>query len=139
MAVLGLVPFVGSFLGGILVTGTTFASVGRSAGLIALGIFLLYQQMEGNLLQPLIQRRTLKMNPLLIALVMLLGTEPGRTPRRPVGLPIASAVQVLFQDQLTRLSEGGGHGRRDGKSRLILPSTERAAPREAPPSRAARP
>jgi predicted PurR-regulated permease PerM len=123
MTVLGLVPFVGSFLGGILVAGTTAASVGGRAGLIALGLFLVYQQVEGNLLQPLVQRRTLKMNPLLIALVMLLGTGLAGLLGALLSLPIAGAVQVLLQERLARLNERWrSREEEDGKSRLILPS-----------------
>jgi putative heme transporter len=132
MAVLGLIPFVGSFLGAILVAGTTFASVGTKAGLIALGIFLVYQQIEGNLLQPLIQRRTLNMNPLLIALVMLLGTALAGLIGALLALPIAGAVQVLVQERLAQL-----HARwrteQDGATRVIL-APEDAEPRQKPPA-----
>ncbi len=132
MAVLGLVPYVGSFLGAILVAGTTFASVGTKAGLIALGIFLVYQQLEGNLLQPLIQRRTLNMNPLLIALVMLLGTALAGLIGALLALPIAGAVQVLVQERLSQL-----HARwrmdQGGATRVIL-APEDAAPRQKPPA-----
>jgi predicted PurR-regulated permease PerM len=132
MAVLGLVPFVGSFLGGLLVAGTTAVSVGWRQGLIALGLFLVYQQVEGNLLQPLVQRRTLKMNPLVIALVMLVGTGLAGLIGALLSLPIAGAIQVWLQDRLTRLNEQWRHQREDdGKSRLILPSSE-PGPREDP-------
>jgi putative heme transporter len=132
LAVLGLVPFVGSFLGGLLVAGTTAASVGGRQGLIALGLFLVYQQVEGNLLQPLVQRRTLKMNPLIIALVMLVGTGLAGLIGALLSLPIAGAIQVLLQDRLVRLNEQWSHQQEeDGKSRLILPSPP-PAPREGP-------
>ncbi|EPX61087.1 hypothetical protein D187_000870 [Cystobacter fuscus DSM 2262] len=132
MAVLGLVPFVGSFLGGLLVAGTTAASVGGRQGLIALGLFLVYQQVEGNLLQPLVQRRTLKMNPLIIALVMLVGTGLAGLIGALLSLPIAGAIQVWLEDRLARLNEQWRHQREeDGKSRLILPSPP-PGPREGP-------
>ncbi|HEY0093039.1 MAG TPA: AI-2E family transporter [Archangium sp.] len=131
MAVLGLIPFVGSFLGAILVTVTTFASAGMKAGLIALGVFLLYQQLEGHLLQPLIQRRTLKMNPLLIALVMLVGTSLAGLIGALLALPIAGAVQILLQDRLTRLHEHWRTGK-NGVTRVILAPEDQGA-RERPP------
>ncbi|HYO56115.1 AI-2E family transporter [Archangium sp.] len=132
MAVLGLIPFVGSFLGAFLVAGTTFASVGTKEGLIALGVFLVYQQVEGNLLQPLIQRRTLKMNPLLIALVMLVGTSLAGLIGALLALPIAGAVQVLIQDRLARLHEQWRNGK-NGTTRVIL-APEDQGPREQPPA-----
>lgn len=102
MALLGLIPFVGAWLGGILVVGTTFASAGVRPGLIALAVYFLYQQTENHLLQPLIQRHTLKMNPLLIALVMLGSTGLAGIVGALLALPVAGAVQVFLQDRLAR-------------------------------------
>jgi putative heme transporter len=132
MAVLGLIPFVGSFLGLVLVAGTTFASVGMKEGFIAVGIFVVYQQVEGNLLQPLIQRRTLKMNPLLIALVMLVGTALAGLIGALLALPIAGAVQVLLEDRLARLNEQWRNGK-DGVTHVIL-APEDQGTRPRPPA-----
>jgi predicted PurR-regulated permease PerM len=119
MAVLGLIPFAGSLLGLFLVVGTTFASAGTRAGFISLAVFLVYQQVEGNLLQPLIQRKTLRMNPLLIALVMLVGVGMTGLVGALLALPIAGAVQVLLQDVLARRQERWREA--DGGPALLLP------------------
>jgi predicted PurR-regulated permease PerM len=105
MAVLGLIPFIGAFLGAVLVVGTTFASAGTRAGIIALVVFLLYQQIENHLLQPFIQRKTLRMNPLLIALAMLVGTAFAGILGALLALPVAGAVQVVAQDRLAKRQE----------------------------------
>ena len=118
-------------VGALLVAGTTFASVGTKEGFIALGVFLVYQQVEGNLLQPLIQRRTLKMNPLLIALVMLVGTSLAGLIGALLALPIAGAVQVLLEDRLAQMNERW-RTRKNGTPRVIL-SPEDPGPRERPP------
>ncbi len=100
MAVLGLIPFIGAFLGGVLIVGMTFVSTGPEEGFIALAIFLVYQQLENHLLQPIIQRRTLRMNPLLIALAMLVGTAFAGVLGALLALPIAGALQILALDWL---------------------------------------
>jgi predicted PurR-regulated permease PerM len=105
MAVLGLIPFIGAFVGGVLMVGTTFASAGTRAGFIALAVFLIYQQVENHLLQPFIQRKTLRMNPLLIALAMLVGTAFAGILGALLALPVAGAVQVVAQDRLVRRQE----------------------------------
>ncbi len=105
MAVLGLIPFLGAFLGGALVVGATFASTGMKEGLIALTVFVVYQQVENHLLQPFIQRRTLRMNPLLIALAMLVGTAFAGILGALLALPVAGAIQVVAQDRLARRQE----------------------------------
>ena len=102
MVVLGLIPYVGSVLGAIFVVGITFASAGLQAGLVALGVYLVYQQVENELLQPLVQRRTIRMNPLLISLVLLAGTMLAGIVGALLALPVAGALQVLLQDVQAR-------------------------------------
>jgi predicted PurR-regulated permease PerM len=102
MALLGVVPFLGAALGGALVVATTFLSAGMKTGLVALVLFLLYQQLENHLLQPLIQRHTIKMNPLAIALVMLIGTAVAGVLGALLALPLAAAGQILLQDVANR-------------------------------------
>ena len=127
MAVLGLIPFAGSLLGLFLVVGMTFASAGTRAGFISLAVFLVYQQVEGNLLQPLIQRKTLKMNPLLIALVMLVGVGLTGLVGALLALPIAGAVQVWLQDVLAQRQERWRAAEAE-ESPVLLASEERAPP-----------
>ncbi|HEX8699485.1 MAG TPA: AI-2E family transporter [Myxococcaceae bacterium] len=131
MAVLGLIPFIGAALGGALVVGTTFASAGTHAGLIALAVFLVYQQVENHLLQPFIQRKTLRMNPLIIALAMLVGTAFAGILGALLALPVAGAVQVVAQDRLARRQEKWRiSGQESYPSPPLAPlSSEQEAPR----------
>jgi predicted PurR-regulated permease PerM len=102
MAVLGIIPYVGSVLGGVLVVSATFLTSGLKAGAIALAIFLVYQQVENHVLQPVVQRKTIKMSPLVIAVVMLIGTSLWGLMGALLSLPIAGAIQVLLEDRLAR-------------------------------------
>jgi predicted PurR-regulated permease PerM len=109
MILLGLVPFIGTMLGGTLIVGTTFLSAGTKAGIIALAVFIVYQQTENHVLQPIVQRKTIEMNPLLIIVVMLIGTGLAGIVGALLSLPIAAAVQVVLHDVLERRQ---GHTRR---------------------------
>ena len=118
MMLLGVIPWAGSALGAVLVVSTTFAAQGWKPALIVLGIYLAYQQVENHLLQPLVQRRTIRMNPLLIALVMLVSTSVTGILGALLALPVAGAVQVVLQDVLAertarwrRLEQGGADPR----------------------------
>lgn len=102
MVVLGLIPFLGGTLGALLVVGVTFTSSGLKAGLIAAGVYLVYQQIENQVLQPLVQRRTISMNPLFITLMLLAGTFLGGVIGTLLALPIAGATQVILQGALSR-------------------------------------
>ena len=108
MALLGVIPFIGSTIGAVLVVGTTLVTVGVKAAVIALVAYLVYQQVENQLLHPLIQRRTIKMNPLIIILVMLAGTALFGVLGALLALPVAGALQVLLQDRLASRRAGWG-------------------------------
>ncbi len=102
MFIMGVIPFLGGAIGAIAVVGSTFATAGTKAGVIALVGWLVYQQVENHLLQPLIQRKTIKMNPLLITLVMLFGTALFGLLGALLALPVAGALQVLLKERLAR-------------------------------------
>ena len=94
---LGFIPYIGSLLVAVMVSLTTLATVGFRRALIALAICLIYQQIEGNVVQPLIQKRTLKMNPLLIAIVVIVGAVLMGVLGGVLALPVAAALQVVLQ------------------------------------------
>jgi len=128
MILLGLVPFIGAILGGALVVGTTFLTSGAKAGLVALAVFVVYQQCENHLLQPVVQRKTIQMNPLLIIIVMLIGTGLAGIFGALLSLPIAAATQVVLQDVLERRQ--ARHAQRAASSDGRGGSSTPAAPAE---------
>jgi predicted PurR-regulated permease PerM len=99
-ALLGLVPFLGVVVAALLMVVTALAAVGVKAGVIVGVAFVVYQQVENHLLQPLVQRRTIDMNPLLIAGAMLVGTAAAGIWGALFALPAAGVLQVVLQDLL---------------------------------------
>lgn len=112
MMVLGVIPFLGSALAAVLIVGVTFASAGANPGLISAAVYLVYQQVENELLQPLVQRRTLRMNPLIVTLALLAGTGLASVLGALLALPVAGAIQVLLQDALERRQARWGNAAR---------------------------
>ncbi len=102
MIVLGVVPVIGTTIAAVVIVGITFATAGSTSALVATGVYLAYQQVENHVLQPIVQTRTLKMNPLLIVLALLVGTGLFGVLGALLALPIAGALQVLLEDVLTR-------------------------------------
>ncbi|MBJ6759700.1 AI-2E family transporter [Myxococcaceae bacterium JPH2] len=97
-AVLGVIPYIGSVISAILVSLTTLATVGLRRAFIALALFMLYQQLESHLLGPLVQRRAVKMNPLLISVVVLVGAGMAGLLGAVIAVPVAAATQVVLQE-----------------------------------------
>jgi predicted PurR-regulated permease PerM len=98
--ILGLIPFIGPVLAGVITTGIALATAGITPGIIMGIIFVVYQQAENHILQPLVQRRTIQMNPLLIVITMLLGTSLAGLVGAILALPVAGAIQVLIRGLL---------------------------------------
>jgi predicted PurR-regulated permease PerM len=102
MILLALFPYVGSVIGAVLVIGTTLASAGLRAAVIVTIVYLVYQQVEGHVLHPIVQRRTIRMNPFLVSIAILAGAALAGIAGTLLALPIAGALQVLLEDLLER-------------------------------------
>jgi len=60
------IPIVGAVVSGILAVLVALVTLGWVQALVALGIVLLVQQLEGNVLQPLLVGRTLALHPAVV-------------------------------------------------------------------------
>nr|BFE72654.1 hypothetical protein GCM10020092_059550 [Actinoplanes digitatis] len=69
-----LIPLVGATLGAVVATAAALFE-STTAGIVVLVFFVLYQQLENHLLQPLIFARTVKLNPLTVLVAILIGVE----------------------------------------------------------------
>jgi putative heme transporter len=67
------IPFVGATLSGLIAVLVALADGGPGIALIALGIVLGVQILEGNFLQPIIQSRTVDLHPAVILLAVAAG------------------------------------------------------------------
>jgi predicted PurR-regulated permease PerM len=60
--------------------------------------FVLYQQLENHLLQPLIFARTVKLDPLTVIVAILLGVELLGVLGALLAIPVAGIIQVIVRD-----------------------------------------
>lgn len=67
------VPLLGAIVSGAVAVLVTLVTNGFAAALIVLGVVLVVQNVEGNLLQPLIQGRQVKLHPVVIIVVVTAG------------------------------------------------------------------
>ncbi|GEL74683.1 AI-2E family transporter [Myxococcus virescens] len=143
---MGVIPYLGSIISAVLVGVITLAAVGLKDALIAVAVFIVYQQIESNVLGPMIQRRAIKMNPLLISLVVLCGGALAGLPGVVLAVPLAAAAQVLVQEVLALRQEAWRRSHRMEASKRepgrgaveegLLFAGPMAGPRpSAPPSR----
>jgi predicted PurR-regulated permease PerM len=114
VAILDLVPLAGATLAAILVTTVAFIDQGWVVGLIVLVFFIIYQQLENHVLQPLVYSRTVQLSPLAILISVLIGAKLAGVLGALGAIPVAGTVQVLFQEWL--------------RSRRASPATDTASP-----------
>jgi predicted PurR-regulated permease PerM len=93
-----LIPLVGATLGGILV-GIVVAFVDFPVGLIIwAAVLILYQQVENNLIQPLVYGRAVQLHPLIVIVAILIGAALLGVLGALVAIPAAAAVQAVIRD-----------------------------------------
>ena len=92
-----LLPLVGATIGGTVAVLAGFIH-SVPAGIAVLVFFVLYQQLENHLLQPLIFARTVKLNPLTVIVAILIGAELMGILGALLAIPAASIIQVIARD-----------------------------------------
>jgi predicted PurR-regulated permease PerM len=93
-----LIPLVGATLGGILV-GIVVAFVDFPVGLIVwVAVLILYQQIENNLIQPVVYGRAVQLHPLIVIVAILIGAALLGVLGALVAIPAAAAVQAVIRD-----------------------------------------
>ena len=92
-----LMPLVGATIGGAVAVIAGFIH-SVPAGIAVLVFFVLYQQLENHLLQPLVFARTVKLNPLTVIVAVLIGVELLGILGALLAIPVASMIQVILRD-----------------------------------------
>jgi hypothetical protein len=76
VAIADLIPLVGATLGAIIAGGAGFLH-SPTAGVVVLVFFVVYQQVENHLLQPVIMSHAVQLNPLTVLVSVLIAAELG--------------------------------------------------------------
>jgi predicted PurR-regulated permease PerM len=131
VALVDFLPTIGGALAGI---PTVLFALGHSisAGVITAVVFLAYTFVENHLLNPVVMSRTVRINPLVVFLAVLVGADVGSWVGGLFGgfvavllaVPVAASIQVVVVE-VWKATEQDGTGRVDGeeKSGAALPET----------------
>ncbi len=99
VAILDLIPLAGATLAAVIVTTVAFLD-SLQAGIIVLVFFVVYQQLENHVLQPLVYGRTVQLSPLVVLVAVLVGAELAGVLGALGAIPIAGTIQVFLRDWL---------------------------------------
>ncbi|HYK07019.1 MAG TPA: AI-2E family transporter [Gaiellaceae bacterium] len=107
VAILDLIPLAGATIAAILVTTVAFLDA-TTSGVIVLIFFILYQQLENHVLQPVVYGRTVQLSPLAVLIAVLIGAELAGVVGALAAIPVAGTIQVILRDWLERRRAKGG-------------------------------
>jgi predicted PurR-regulated permease PerM len=133
----GFVPVIGAFVSGLLATLVALATGGLTTALVVLAIVVVVQQVESNILQPVIMRRAVSLHPVVILSVLTAGAVFVGIVGAFLAVPIAATLAAIGNELRLR-GELRHRGLQPGPSplggrgvdpELGLPEADPATPR----------
>jgi predicted PurR-regulated permease PerM len=107
VAVLDLIPLAGATLAAVIVTAVVGVELGWVQALIVGVFFILYQQLENHVLQPLVYGRTVQLSPLLVLVSVLIGAELAGILGALAAIPVAGSVLAILRELVEYHRERG--------------------------------
>ena len=99
VAVLDLIPLVGATLGGaLLVIVGLFVEPWKAVVLLV--YIVVYQQVEGSVLQPLVYSKAVQLNGLVILIALLVGGQLLGIPGALLAIPVAEIIRIVITELL---------------------------------------
>src|SRR5271155_4262644 len=93
-----LIPLVGATLGAIVVAVATITVNFPTATIVWIAFIVLWQRFEDCVVQPLVYRKALDVNPIVTILAVLAGAELLGILGALIAIPTAAAIQILLHE-----------------------------------------
>lgn len=115
----GFVPIIGAFVAGAFAVLVALVSNGFTTAVIVLIIVLLVQQVEGNILQPIIQGRGFNLHAAVVILAVTAGSSLAGIIGAFLSVPIAALIAVIYRYVRDELDERSPEVAPDGTEARI--------------------
>lgn len=102
VAILDLIPMFGALLASVIGIVVVLVFGGVTPAIATAIFFIVYQQIENNILQPLVFSKTINISPLVAGIAALIGASLAGLIGALVAIPIAASLQILALDYLER-------------------------------------
>lgn len=96
------IPYLGAFISGAVAVLVALADRGFVIALWALGVVVAVQVLEGHVLQPVIQSRTVQMHPAVVLLAITAGASLAGIVGMLFAVPLTAAASGVAQEMRTR-------------------------------------
>lgn len=94
---LEIVPYVGPIVSAVVAASVSFLH-GPVTGLLVLGLFAVAQQVEGNVIAPLVMKKAVGLNPVIVILSLMIGAKLGGVLGVIIAVPVATAIGEVVKD-----------------------------------------
>ncbi|GGH46809.1 AI-2E family transporter [Microbacterium album] len=94
---LAFIPIVGATLAGTLAALVALVASGPVIALVVVGIVIAVNQLEGNLLQPVVMGRALKLNALVVLIALTIGTVLSGVIGAVLAVPLTAVAWGIVQ------------------------------------------
>ncbi|HEX6462628.1 MAG TPA: AI-2E family transporter [Candidatus Saccharimonadales bacterium] len=119
-----LIPMFGATIGAIIAT-TVLLFNNIPAAIIFLVYYILYQQVENNVIQPVVQARTVQLSALGVVTAAIIGITLFGLIGAIIAIPVAGCVRVLIADYIENKHDYVSHHPEQGKLVAVGPSTKK--------------
>ncbi|MFF4438089.1 AI-2E family transporter [Streptomyces sp. NPDC001621] len=127
------IPYLGAFISGAVAVLVALADRGFVIALWALGVVLAVQVLEGHVLQPVIQSRTVQMHPAVVLLAITAGASFAGILGMLLSVPLTAAAFSVAQELRDRYGGQGPQGAAAaGAGRPVEPSATPSVPPSGP-------
>lgn len=99
----GFIPIVGAVVAGALAVLVALVSLGFTEALIVLGIVIAVQQLEGNILSPMLQSRAMDLHPVIVLISVTVGGGIFGLVGGFLAVPVAAMIAVVYRYVLDML------------------------------------
>jgi predicted PurR-regulated permease PerM len=91
-----LLPYLGPWISGSVAVVFSLIAVGPLKAAEVIILFILIQEIEGNVVQPLVMSRSVHIDPLLVIVAVLIGIDLLGIIGAILAVPVAAGIQVVF-------------------------------------------
>jgi predicted PurR-regulated permease PerM len=101
--ILEIVPYIGPIISGVVAVTISLLH-GPVTGLLVLALFVAVQQLEGHVLTPLVMKKAVGLNPVVVIVALLVGAKLAGIIGAIISVPVATVVWEIIND-ITKESE----------------------------------
>ncbi|WP_327001939.1 AI-2E family transporter [Dactylosporangium sp. NBC_01737] len=136
--VAAFVPVLGATVAGVVATLVALAAGGPIDALLVLAAVIIVQQVEGNVLEPLIMGRALRLHPAVVLVAVTAGALTGGVAGAMVSVPVTAVAYQVTRTVLRRRDEPDAGHPDAGQPDAEQPDAGRPAAEDTPEHAAAK-